>query len=214
MSDKRSVAVVGAGLGGLCAGAKLLEAGFEDLTILEKAASVGGTWRDNTYPGCCCDVPVSLYQFSFAPSLAWSHVYPRHDEIRRYAEDVADRFGLRPHLHLGEETTRAAWDDTRATWRIETNAGRTIEANALVAALDSGHVAGAALDVFAPEPIPAGHSILGRANVILAPHVASVSAAAVHRLRTAAAELAVAALRGGPLPTIVNGLSGPRDVSA
>ena len=135
MSDKRSVAVVGAGLGGLCAGAKLLEAGFEDLTILEKAASVGGTWRDNTYPGCCCDVPVSLYQFSFAPSLAWSHVYPRHDEIRRYAEDVADRFGLRPHLHLGEETTRAAWDDTRATWRIETSAGRTIEANALVAAL-------------------------------------------------------------------------------
>ena len=85
-------------------------------------------------------------------------------------------------------------------------------AAALGAALDSGHVAGAALDVFSPEPIPAGHPILGRPNVILAPHVASVSAAAVARLRTTAAELAVAALQGGPLQSIVNGVAGPRVV--
>ena len=96
---------------------------------------------------------------------------------------------------------------------VNLSRGDLVDPAALVAALDSGHVAGAALDVFAPEPIPAGHPILGRANVILAPHVASVSAAAVHRLRTTAAELAVAALRGGPLPSIVNGLAGPRAVS-
>ena len=97
---------------------------------------------------------------------------------------------------------------------VNLSRGDLVDPDALVAALDSGCVGGAALDVFAPEPIPAGHPILGRSNVILAPHIASVSAAAVHRLRTTAAELAVAALAGGPLPSIVNGLAGPRDFSA
>ncbi len=97
---------------------------------------------------------------------------------------------------------------------VNLSRGDLVDPDALVAALDSGHVAGAALDVFAPEPIPTGHPILGRSNVILAPHIASVSAAAVHRLRTTAAELAVAAVAGGPLPSIVNGLVGPRAVSA
>ena len=97
---------------------------------------------------------------------------------------------------------------------VNLSRGDLVDPDALVAALDSGHVAGASLDVFAPEPIPAGHPILGRANVILAPHVASVSAAAVHRLRSMAAELAVAALRGGPLPSIVNGVAGPRALPA
>jgi D-3-phosphoglycerate dehydrogenase len=96
---------------------------------------------------------------------------------------------------------------------VNLSRGDLVDPDALVAALDSGHVAGVALDVFAPEPIPAGHPILGRANVILAPHVASVSAASVHRLRTTAADLAVASLRGGPLASIVNGLTGPRVVA-
>lgn len=97
---------------------------------------------------------------------------------------------------------------------VNLSRGDLVDPAALVAALDSGRVAGAALDVFSPEPIPAGHPILGRANVILAPHVASVSQAAVRRLRTTAAELAVAALRGDPLPSIVNGVAGPRVVSS
>jgi D-3-phosphoglycerate dehydrogenase len=97
---------------------------------------------------------------------------------------------------------------------VNLSRGDLVDPAALVAALDSGQVAGAALDVFSPEPIPAGHPILGRPNVILAPHVASVSAAAVHRLRVTAAELAVTALRGGPLPSIVNGVAGPRTVPA
>jgi D-3-phosphoglycerate dehydrogenase len=97
---------------------------------------------------------------------------------------------------------------------VNLSRGDLVDPDALVAALDSGHVAGAALDVFAPEPIPAGHPILGRPNVILAPHVASVSAASVHRLRSTAADLAVAAVRGGHLPSIVNGVAGPRTISA
>jgi len=97
---------------------------------------------------------------------------------------------------------------------VNLSRGDLVDPDALVGALDSGHVAGAALDVFLPEPIPAKHPILGRDNVILAPHVASVSAAAVQRPRTTAAELAVASLRGAPLPSIVNGVTTVRAVPA
>ncbi len=93
---------------------------------------------------------------------------------------------------------------------VNLSRGDLVDPDALVAALESGRVAGAALDVFNPEPIPAGHRILGRPEVILAPHVASVSAAAVERLRTTAARLAVAGLTGGPLPSIVNGVAATR----
>ena len=96
---------------------------------------------------------------------------------------------------------------------VNLSRGDLVDPAALVAALDSGKVAGAALDVFSPEPIPAGHPILGRDNVILAPHIASVSAAAVDRLRTTVARLAVAAISGGTLASIVNGVSGPRVLS-
>jgi cation diffusion facilitator CzcD-associated flavoprotein CzcO len=96
---------------------------------------VGGTWRDNSYPGCACDTPVALYQFSFAPSLAWSHLYPRAAEVQHYTEYLADAFDLRPHLRLGEDTTSAVWDDTRARWRLTTSAGNTFEASAIVPAL-------------------------------------------------------------------------------
>ncbi|MFM7183886.1 MAG: C-terminal binding protein [Planctomycetota bacterium] len=97
---------------------------------------------------------------------------------------------------------------------VNLSRGDLVDPEALVAALDSGRVAGAALDVFAPEPIPAGHPILRRPNVILAPHVASVSAAAVARLRSTAARLAVAALEGKPLPSVVNGVTAPRIVAS
>lgn len=93
---------------------------------------------------------------------------------------------------------------------VNLSRGDLVDPDALVAALDSGRVAGAALDVFQPEPIPAGHPILGRANVVLAPHVASVSEQAVTRLRTTAATLATAAAMGRPLASIVNGVAGPR----
>ncbi|MFM8579058.1 MAG: C-terminal binding protein, partial [Planctomycetaceae bacterium] len=95
---------------------------------------------------------------------------------------------------------------------VNLSRGDLVDTDALVAVLESGHVAGAALDVFAPEPIPAGHPILGRPDVILAPHIASVSTAAVARLRTTAAHLAVMALRGDPLPSVVNGVASPRVV--
>jgi len=169
MTTQPAVAVIGAGLGGLCAGIKLKQAGFENLVILEKASKVGGTWRDNIYPGCCCDIPVALYQFSFAPSLSWSHLFPRHHEVQRYTEDLADGFGLRPHLRLADEAIAAAWDDARAVWQITTASGQIYQANALVVAL--GQLNRPALPAIAGRDTfqgPAFHSARWDATVNLA----------------------------------------------
>jgi len=135
MSADPSVVVVGAGLGGLCVGAQLKKAGFDDFVILEKAGKVGGTWRENTYPGCACDTPVAVYQFSFAKSLNWSHLFPRAAEVQRYTEDLAEMCGLRSHLRLGEGGASATWDDGRGLWRVKTTTGEIREAQALVLAL-------------------------------------------------------------------------------
>ena len=78
------VAIIGAGFSGICMGIKLLEAGIEDFFILERAAEVGGTWRDNEYPGCACDIPSHLYSFSFEPKADWSRLFPCQQEIQDY----------------------------------------------------------------------------------------------------------------------------------
>lgn len=135
MKRNPRIAIVGAGLGGLCAGVKLAEAGFDDFTILESGDAVGGTWRDNTYPGCACDVQVSLYQFSFAPSLEWSHLFPRQPEIHRYAEDVADRFGLRDRIRLNSPVHSVLWDAAKKCWRVRYGDAQELEAEFVIAAL-------------------------------------------------------------------------------
>lgn len=127
------VAVIGAGFGGLGAGIKLLEAGIRDFAVLERADSVGGTWRDNTYPGCACDVPSHLYSFSFAPNPRWSRSFSGQPEIRAYLEDVADRPGLRPRLFFGAGVTGAVWQEHEAHWRIATARGE-LTADVLISA--------------------------------------------------------------------------------
>lgn len=135
MSVALSTVVIGAGLGGLCVGAHLKKANFPDFVILEKANKVGGTWRENTYPGCACDTPVAVYQFSFARTLNWSHLFPRAAEVQRYAEDLADLAELRSHLRLGQGGAAAVWDDARARWKVTSTTGETREAQVLVMAL-------------------------------------------------------------------------------
>jgi cation diffusion facilitator CzcD-associated flavoprotein CzcO len=135
MVERVRAVILGAGFGGITVGHHLRQAGIEDFVILEEADAVGGTWRDNTYPGCACDVPVALYQLSFAPSLHWSHLFPRWNELRAYIEQVVDMCGLRGHLRLGDGGRSAVWDGTRASWTVRTAAGRVYEADIFVPAL-------------------------------------------------------------------------------
>src|SRR3954462_3214090 len=112
------VIVVGAGMSGLCMGIKLKAAGVEDFTILEKADDVGGTWRENRYPGLSCDVPSRYYSYSFELNPEWSSWQSPGEEIWRYFQGVTDRYGLREHIRFGTEVEGAAWDEDARRWRI------------------------------------------------------------------------------------------------
>ncbi|MEU1305997.1 flavin-containing monooxygenase [Streptomyces shenzhenensis] len=117
------VAVIGSGFGGLGAAVRLRREGITDFVVLERADSVGGTWRDNDYPGCACDVPSHLYSFSFAPNPEWPRAFSGQGHIRAYLEHVTDTFRLRPHLRLDSEVKRMTWDGRRLRWQIETSSG-------------------------------------------------------------------------------------------
>jgi cation diffusion facilitator CzcD-associated flavoprotein CzcO len=124
------IAIVGSGFAGLGAAVRLREAGREDFMILEKGDTLGGTWRDNTYPGCACDVQSHLYSFSFAPNPNWTRTFARQPEIRAYLERVADRFGLRDRIRFGAEVAAARWADKG--WELRLADGSTVHARAVV----------------------------------------------------------------------------------
>lgn len=117
------IVVVGAGFAGIALGASLRKAGLQDFVILERAEELGGTWRDNVYPGCACDVPSHLYSYSFAPNPDWSRTYGTQPEILEYLQTVADRHGVLDHIGYDTELLRADWDDTGSLWRLTTSRG-------------------------------------------------------------------------------------------
>src|SRR6266545_1671598 len=117
----------------LHAAIRLRQEDIDDFLVFERAGDLGGTWRDNSYPGCTCDVPSHLYSFSFAPNPGWSRSFSGQPEIWAYLRECARRFGVLPRLRLGHEVREAAWDDARQRWRIETSRG-TWTADVLVAA--------------------------------------------------------------------------------
>lgn len=127
-----SVAIIGAGAGGLCMAIKLRQSGLEDITIFEKAASVGGTWRDNTYPGSGCDVPSFLYSYSFEPKLDWSRRFAAQPEIEAYFQHVEKKYQLTPKIRFNTEIESASFDDATALWTLVTRSGETHKANVLV----------------------------------------------------------------------------------
>ena len=127
------VLVVGSGFGGLGAAVRLRQEGVTDFLVLERADSVGGTWRDNSYPGCACDVPSHLYSFSFAPNPDWPRTFSGQPEIRAYLERIADRFELRGHLRFDHEVLAARWDAPTARWELTTSQG-VYTADVMVAA--------------------------------------------------------------------------------
>lgn len=117
------VVVVGSGFGGIAVVRALREQGVHDVVVLERADSVGGTWRDNTYPGCACDVPSHLYSFSFAPNPDWSRLFSPQPEIESYLRRVADDLGVTASIRFGCALEAARWDDAAARWRLTTTDG-------------------------------------------------------------------------------------------
>jgi cation diffusion facilitator CzcD-associated flavoprotein CzcO len=128
-----SIAVVGGGFGGVCAVVMLRRAGYDDVTVFERAERIGGVWHHNTYPGAACDVPSHLYEFSFAPNPRWSRRYAPQAEIQAYLEDIAERDGVLDRIRTGTEVTSASWDAGRGKWVLQTSAGPH-EADMLVTA--------------------------------------------------------------------------------
>jgi len=126
------VVVIGAGMAGILSAIKLREAGLDDVVVYEKADRVGGTWRENTYPGIACDVPSHLYSYSFALNPEWSRRFSPGDEIQAYFEEVARRYDLYAKIRFGKEVTRCAFIDGR--WHLETADGLTDEADFVIAA--------------------------------------------------------------------------------
>jgi cation diffusion facilitator CzcD-associated flavoprotein CzcO len=124
--------VVGAGFSGLCAGIQLRKAGIESFVILEKGDGVGGTWRDNTYPGAACDIPSHLYSYSFEPNPSWSRSYGGQPEILAYLEHCVESYQLRPHLRFGTRVISAAYDEATALWTVQIEGQAPLVARALI----------------------------------------------------------------------------------
>jgi cation diffusion facilitator CzcD-associated flavoprotein CzcO len=119
----RRIVIVGSGFSGIGMAVRLLSDGERDFVLLERASELGGTWRDNTYPGCRCDVPSHLYSFSFAPNPNWSSTFSPQPEILEYLRGVARRFGVVEHVRFDHELESAEWDASEARWRLETSRG-------------------------------------------------------------------------------------------
>jgi cation diffusion facilitator CzcD-associated flavoprotein CzcO len=117
------VAIVGAGFGGVGMAIRLMQEGVDDFVVLERAGDIGGTWRDNTYPGCTCDVQSHLYSFSFAPNPRWTRTFSPQPEIWAYIKRIAHEHGVMPHVRLGHEVRGAEWDEGAQRWRIDTARG-------------------------------------------------------------------------------------------
>ena len=125
-------AIIGAGMSGILSGIKLDAAGDHDYTIYEKADRLGGTWRENTYPGIACDIPSHLYSYSFEPNPDWSHLYAPGAEIQAYFEGVARRYGVEAHMRFGAEIARCEFRGGR--WQLETTRGERDQADVVIAA--------------------------------------------------------------------------------
>ncbi len=132
--------IIGAGFSGLGM-AIALQRRNVDFLILEKADEIGGTWRDNTYPGCACDIPSHMYSFSFEPKADWSHMWSFQPEIFfDYLKGVADKYGLRRYTRFGSHVDRAHWDDDENRWHVFTKDGREFVAQFVISGAGGLHI--------------------------------------------------------------------------
>src|SRR5437899_3211534 len=140
------VLIVGAGFSGICMGIKLLEAGVKNFLIIEKSDDLGGTWYENRYPGCACDVPAHLYSFSFERNPDWTRMFAGQQEIWQYLKSCVQRYGLAPYIRFRTSFQEASWDEGAARWRISAsnippgNDGLSIHARVLISGMGALHV--------------------------------------------------------------------------
>ena len=127
-----TVAIIGSGFSGLCMAIQLSRRGRDDFLILEKSHDIGGTWRDNTYPGCACDVPTAIYSYSFEQNPYWSKMWSSQPEIQAYLQRITDKYDLRRKAVFGTEIVAAHWDDAASRWHLRSAEGRTITAQFVV----------------------------------------------------------------------------------
>jgi len=132
------VCIVGSGFSGLGMAIRLEQSGIGSFRVLEQAAEIGGTWRDNTYPGCACDIPSHLYSLSFAPKTDWSRMYPTQPEIRAYLHDCVARFGLADRIRLNTRLEGAEYDEASGLWNVRTSNG-SFSARFVVSAIGGLH---------------------------------------------------------------------------
>ncbi|AWB93595.1 flavin-containing monooxygenase [Aeromicrobium chenweiae] len=137
---RKDIVIIGTGFSGMGMAMKLRASGREDFVVLEKAQDVGGTWRDNTYPGCECDIPSHMYSFSYELNTDWSKSFSGQPEIWSYMRKVADEQGIRPYIDFGVEVTGATWDEDRRVWTIRTASGEDYEARFVVAGVGGLHI--------------------------------------------------------------------------
>jgi cation diffusion facilitator CzcD-associated flavoprotein CzcO len=138
-SDWPRVGIIGSGFSGLCVGIQLRKAGIDSFTIFEKGAGVGGTWRDNTYPGAACDTPAISYCFSFEPKSDWSRKWAEQPEILAYLESCASKYRLTDRIRLRTEIASARWDDRESECRVTTRGGEVLAFDVLVSAVGQLH---------------------------------------------------------------------------
>src|SRR5438270_6895946 len=134
-TDSPRLAIVGSGFSGLCLGIRLKKLGIDSFTIFEKADHLGGTWRDNTYPGAACDVPAFSYCFSFEQKTDWSRKWAPQEEIRDYMDHCARKYDVVRHIRFGTEIAGARFDAEAGVWRLRTTGGEEIVADVLVSAV-------------------------------------------------------------------------------
>ncbi|MCW3066138.1 MAG: putative monooxygenase [Solirubrobacterales bacterium] len=122
-APQHEVAIIGAGLSGIGMAIALRRAGIEDFVILERAGDVGGTWRDNTYPGIGVDIPAQAYQFSYELKPDWSGVYATGAEVKAYVDQLVEHHGVRPFVRFHSEVTERVWDAEQQLWRLKLSGG-------------------------------------------------------------------------------------------
>jgi cation diffusion facilitator CzcD-associated flavoprotein CzcO len=137
---KADVLILGGGFSGLCMAIKLREAGMKSFLLLEKSDDIGGTWYDNRYPGCACDIPSHLYSFSFEPSPDWSRMYPGQQEIHDYLKRCVQRYELAAHIRLETRFQEAIWNEAESVWQAIAGEGMRIRARVLISGIGGLHV--------------------------------------------------------------------------